>query len=82
MTPFDRILEYLTKTWRVDVLILGKGGVLLFLLLYFLFSLVVVKQVRLMSETVTGGVEKELAVAAKGLVGLAVLVFFLALIIL
>jgi len=82
MTPFDRILEYLTKTWRVDVLILGKAGVLLFLLLYFLFSLVVVKQVRLMSETVTGVVEKELAAAAKALVGLAVLVFFLALIIL
>lgn len=82
MTPFDRILEYLTRTWRVDVLILGKIGALLFLLLYFLFSLVVVRQVKLMGETVTGVIEKELAVAAKILVGLAVVVFFLALIIL
>jgi len=82
MTPFDRILEYLTRTWRVDVLILGKIGMLLFLLLYFLFSLVVVRQVRLMGKTVTGVMEKELVVAAKVLVGLATVVFFLALIIL
>jgi len=82
MTPFDRILEYLTRTWRGDVLILGKIGMLLFLLLYFLFSLVVVRQVRLMAETVTGVIEKELAVAAKALVGLAVAVFFMALVIL
>lgn len=82
MTPFDRILEYLTRTWRVDVLILGKMGVLLFLLLYFLFSLVVVRQVKLMGETVTGVIEKELTIAAKVLVGLAVVVFFMALVIL
>ena len=82
MTPFDRILEYLTRTWRVDVLILGKMGVLLFLLLYFLFSLVVVRQVKLMGETVTGVMEKELTIAAKVLVGLAVVVFFMALVIL
>ena len=82
MTPFDRALEFLTRTWRVDVLIMGKVGVLVFLFLYFLFSLVVVRQVRLMCETVTGVVEKELAVAAKVLVGLAVATFFLALVIL
>jgi len=82
MTPFDRALEFLTRTWRVDVLIMGKAGVLVFLFLYFLFSLVVVRQVRLMCETVTGVVEKELAVAAKVLVGLAVAAFILALVIL
>lgn len=82
MTPFDRALEFLTRTWRVDVLIMGKTGVLVFLFLYFLFSLVVVRQVRLMCETVTGVVEKELAVAAKALVGLAVAAFILALVIL
>lgn len=82
MTPFDRALEFLTRTWRVDVLIMGKAGVLVFLFLYFLFSLVVVRQVRLMCETVTGVVEKELAVAAKALVGLAVAAFILALVIL
>jgi len=38
--------------------------------------------VRLMAETVTGVIEKELAVAAKALVGLAVAVFFMALVIL
>jgi hypothetical protein len=82
MTPFDRMLKFLTETWQVEVLILGKLAVLVFLFLYFLFSLVVVRQVRLMCETVTGVVEKELAVAGKVLVGLAVAAFILALVIL
>jgi len=82
MTPFDKLLEFLTQTWRADVLILAKLGILLFLFLYFLFSLVVIKQIKLMSETVKGEMENFLLLAAKILVGLAVVVFIMALIIL
>ena len=82
MTPFDKLLKFLTQTWRADVLILAKLGVLLFLFLYFIFSLVVIKQIKLMSKTVKGDMEKSLLLAAKILVGLAVVVFIMALIIL
>ncbi len=82
MTQFEKVLEFLTKTWQADVLILAKLGILLLLFLYFIFSLVVVKQIKLMSKTVNGVMEKKLLLAAKILVGLAVAVFIMALIIL
>ncbi len=82
MTPFERMLEFLFKSWRVDVLILGKVGIFLFLILYLLFSLMVVRQVHLMSKTVKGSIEKILMLAAKGLVILAVGVIVLALFVL
>ena len=82
MTQFEKVLEFLTKTWQADVLILGKLGMLLLLFLYFLFSLVVIKQIKLMSKTVEGEMEKSLLLAAKILIGLAVAVFIMALIIL
>lgn len=82
MTQFEKVLEFLTKTWQADVLILAKLGILLLLFLYFIFSLVVIKQIKLMSETVKGEMEKSLLLAAKILVGLAVAVFIMALIIL
>ena len=82
MTPFDKLLKFLTQTWRADVLILAKLGMLLFLFLYIIFSLVVVKQIKLMSKTVKGTMEKNLLLAAKIFVGLAVAVFIMALFIL
>ncbi|MBU2052159.1 MAG: DUF5657 family protein [Patescibacteria group bacterium] len=82
MTPFDKLLEFLVAGWRVDVAILAKLGVWLFLLLYLGFSLVVVRQVRLMSRTVTGFLEKELEVLGWALVLLAVAVFIFSLFIL
>ena len=82
MTPFDNFLKYLVKTWQIDLFWLAKAGVLLLLLLYFLFTLVVIRQVKTMSQTITGVLEKELMLAAKLLTGLAVVVFFIALIIL
>ncbi len=82
MTPFDKFLDLLSKTWRVDLFLLAKGGVLLLLFLYFLFTLVVVRQIKTMSETITGVLEKELTLAARLLTVLAVVVFFVAVVIL
>jgi len=81
MTPFDRLTELMSGV-GVDVWLLGKMGVLLFLFLYFLFSLVVVKQIRIMSKTIKGVMEKEMMMVAKILVGLAGAVFLLGLVIL
>jgi len=82
MTPFERLMGLIGGGVKVDVWLIGKLGVLLFLLLYFLFSLVVVKQIKVMSKTIKGVMEKGLMILAKILVGLAVAVFLLALIIL
>lgn len=82
MTPFERLMGLIGGGVKVDVWLIGKLGVLLFLLLYFLFSLVVVKQIKVMSKTIKGVMEKGLMILAKVLVGLAVAVFLLALIIL
>ena len=79
MTPFERMLQFLVSSWRLDVAILANLGVWLFLLLYIVFSLVVVRQVRLMSRTVTGFLEKELLIIAWALVLLAVAVFIFSL---
>jgi len=82
MTPFEQIMEWLTRTWQVEALIGAKIGVVLFLFLYLLFALVVVKQIKVMSETVTGVLEKELTIAAWFLVGLAGALILVALLIL
>ena len=82
MTPFERLLEAMTGTTILDVWLVVKIGVLVFLAIYFIFTLVVVKQVKIMGQTVTGVLEKELTMAAKILVGLAVGVFVMALIVL
>lgn len=82
MTPFERLMGLIGGGVKVDVWLIGKLGVLLFLLLYFLFSLVVVKQIKVMSKTIKGVMEQRLMMLAKILVGLAVAVFLLALIIL
>lgn len=79
MTPFERFLQFLVTGWRLDLEILGKLGVWLFLLLYLGFSLVVVRQVSLMSRTVTGFLEKQLLWLGWLLVVLAVGVFIFSL---
>jgi len=66
MTPFDKLLEFLFKSWRVDVL----------------FALMIVRQIHLMSKTVKGTIEKILMLAAKGLVILSIAIIVLALFVL
>jgi len=54
MTPFEQSLQWLVRNWRLDIAILAKSSVLLFLFLYICFSLVVVRQVQLMNRAVNG----------------------------
>ncbi|AKM78767.1 MAG: hypothetical protein UX85_C0008G0038 [Candidatus Beckwithbacteria bacterium GW2011_GWB1_47_15] len=84
MTPFDKFIEFITRQGMIELeaVILGKAAVILLLLLYLAFSLVVVRQVNLMNKTINGLMEKRLLVAAKALVGLAMVVLILGLIVL
>ena len=82
MTPFDKLLQILTQNWQLEVWLVAKIGVLVALFLYFMFSLVVVRQIKLMGRTLNGLLEKELMIGARVLVGLAVAMFVLALVIL
>lgn len=82
MTPFEKILLFITQNWRWNVLVAAKIGMLMLLFLYFLFSLVVVRQIDLMSRTVSTTIDKYLRWAGRGLMGLAILVFILGLVIL
>lgn len=82
MTPFEKFLEFLVSSWRLDLVILGKLGIWLFLLIYIVFTLVVVKQVRLMNKAISGLINSPLMFMAWALVFLAVAVFIISLIIL
>jgi uncharacterized protein DUF5657 len=82
MTPFESFLEFFTQNWQLEIWLVAKLGVLLALFLYFMFSLVVVRQIKLMGKTLNGLLEKELMIGARVLVGLAVTVFVLAVVIL
>lgn len=77
MTPFEKFLQLLVKSWRFDIIILAKLGMLLLLLLFILFALVVVRQVNLMSQTVTTELDRLLMWAGRILVLLAVGAFVL-----
>lgn len=82
MTPFENFLQLLVKSWRLDIILLAKLGTLLLFLLFFAFSLVVTRQIHLMSETVTTQMDVFLKWAGRFLVLLAIGAFVLALIIL
>ena len=82
MTPFEKFLSFLVGGFRLDLALLAKLGTLILLTIYLIFTLVVVRQVRLMSKTVNFGAEMYLLAGAWALVGLASLVLLLALIIL
>lgn len=77
MTPFDKFLQFLVNSWKLDIVILAKLGMLTLLFLFFLFSLVVARQVNLMSHTVTTRLDKWLLWAGRILVLLAVGAFIL-----
>jgi len=79
MTPFEKLLQFLVINWRIDIVILGKSGMLLLLFLYFVFSLVVVRQVDLMARTIHTQLDKSLKIAAYFLTILAAGAFILGL---
>lgn len=74
MTPFEKLLQSLVVNWRLDLAILGKAAVILLLLLYLVFTLVVFRQVQLMNATISGLMNRWLALAAGALVLLALTV--------
>ncbi len=82
MTPFDKFLEFLIGSWRLDLSILGKLAVLLLLGIYIVFALVVVKQVKLMNRAIDGLMNQPLLVMVWLLVVLAVTVFIMSVVIL
>lgn len=82
MTPFERFTSVVAANLDFDTWATAKVAVLVFLFLYVLFSLVVVKQVKLMSKTVKGMMENGISVVAYVLVGIAIAAFVLAMIIL
>ncbi len=82
MTPAEKFLLWLTQSWRLDVWVLAKGAVLLLLLLYIMFALVVMKQIKLMSRAINGLAEGWLVRGAMALLVLAISAFLLALFIL
>ena len=82
MTPFDQFLQFLVKSWKIDVVILAKAGSLILLFVFFLFSLVVVRQVGLMNQTVSTELDKPLMWAGRVLIVLAIAAFILGLCIL
>lgn len=82
MTPIEKMLGMITSNLSFEVWFLAKLGVLVFLGLYFLFTLVVIRQIKVMSKTVTGVLEKELSLAAYLLSGLAMAAFITGLVIL
>ena len=82
MTPFEKFINLISVNLEFDGWVAAKVAVLVFLFLYILFSLVVVKQVKLMSQTVKGMMENGISVVAYVLVGVAVVAFVLAMIIL
>ena len=82
MTPFEKFTSAVAANLNFDTWAAAKVAVLVFLFLYVLFSLVVVKQVKLMSKTVKGMMENGIRVVAYALVGVAIAAFVLAMIIL
>lgn len=82
MTPFEKFLQFLVSGWRFDLAILGKSAVVLLLVLYLIFTLVVVRQVKLMNRTINGLMNRPLVIMSWALVVLAAAVLIYSLIIL
>ena len=82
MTPFDKLLLFLTQNWQLELRVFAKIGAILLLSLYLVFTLVVVKQIKIMGKAVNGLLEKELLIGARVLIGLAIATIILAIIIL
>ena len=82
MTPFDKFLQLLVTGWRFDLAFFGKAAVILLLVLYLIFSLVVVRQVKLMNKTINGLISRPLVIMSWALVALALVILIYSLIIL
>ena len=79
MNGFENLLDVILAISVWDV---AKIGILVFLFIYIVFSVVVIRQVNLMSQALNGTLNLPLKVLAWLHFGLAVFVFFLSLLML
>lgn len=79
MDGFENIID---KLLAISVWEVAKVGVLLFLLIYIVFSIVVIRQINLMSQALNGALNVPLKVIAWLHFGMALFVFFLGLVVL
>jgi hypothetical protein len=78
MTPFERLIEALTSV-TLTPWIIFKILYLLGFLLYIAFAVIVVRQVNLMIQTLNGVLRLPLKIVALIHLGVAVFIFWLAL---
>jgi hypothetical protein len=76
------MFEGAIETERQVILSLVKLGFLVFLFLYVIFSAIVIKQARVMSETLQVGFEKQIKLLVLVHFATAVIIFILAILIL
>ena len=81
MTPFERLIQFLT-TLVIDPWIFIKLLFLIGLLIYIAFAVVVVQQVKLMSKTLNGVFDLPLRLFSLIYLVAAIFVFILAVVIL
>ena len=79
MNSFENLLNQL---FSISVWDIAQLSVLLFLLIYIIFSVVVIRQVKSMIQALNGTLDLPLRLIAWIHLGIAVFVFFLALIVL
>lgn len=75
-------MEEIIQTFGPTFWLVAKAAILLFLILYMIFATVVVRQVKLMTETLEVGFEKPIRTLALGHLIFSVLVFILSIFIL
>lgn len=81
MTPFEKLIEFLVSM-TAEPWALAKPLFLIGFLLYIAFAVIVVRQVKLMKQTLNGILELPLRLVAWIHLGIAVLVLIIALIVL
>ena len=79
MNGFERLLD---KIFAISFWDISKLAVLVFLLIYIIFSIVVIRQINLMSKALNGTLNLPLKIFAWLHFGLAVFVFLLSLLML
>ena len=81
MTPFEQLVQFLTSV-STNPWVLIKPLFLVAFLLYIAFAVVVVRQVKMMRQTLNGILDLPLKLISLVHLGVAVFVFILALIVL
>jgi hypothetical protein len=81
MTPFDQLIQFLTSLGS-NPWVLVKPLFLIGFLLYIAFAVIIVRQVKMMRQTLNGILDLPLKLIALVHLGIAIFIFLIALIIL